>query len=117
MRRHLERLVTAAADGGIPGELLPTLEAAFGLSLERHPTSNRAIIQSLFARTPRGRELHALARDVTRALRSLQGQTIADMRFSTSGPTDHSLIIETDRVRVSLDISRSGALISSLELG
>ena len=117
MRSRVERLALAAADGAIPGDLLPTLEAALGLALDRHPTLNRAVIQSIFARTPRGRELHVIAREITRALRTLRGQTIADMRFSTTGPSDHSLVIETDRVRVSLDIGRGGATISNLELG
>ncbi len=77
--------------------------------------SNRVVLQSVFGRTPRGRARSAAVREVNVALETLRGQTLRDLRVSSAGPGGQSLSIETDRCRITLEIDRTGARITSLE--
>jgi hypothetical protein len=110
------RLASAAAEGVVPGELVPAVEAMLELVFEKGRPSNRAVLQSLFGKTPRGKQRSAAARDVNRALKTLRGQTIEQLRLS-AGPSGQSLVIETDKVRLMLELDSSGARVASLETG
>ena len=110
------RLAATAAAGAVPAELVPALETMLELLFEKGRPSNRAVLQSVFARTPRGRQQAAAARDVNTALRALRGQTLVDLRLSTS-PSSHALVIETDRCRLTLELAPHGARVSTLETG
>jgi len=112
-----ERLSSSAAAGDIPEELVVPLQTMLELLFDTGRVANRAVLQSIFARTPRGRHLSSAARDVNRALSTLRGQTLADVRLSSVGPSLQSLVIETDRCRLTLEIDRDGARIASLEAG
>ena len=46
----------------------------------------------------------------------LQGQTLADVRITTTAAR-HTLVIETDRCRLTLELTPSGAAVASLETG
>jgi len=111
------RLADAAAAGSIPDDLETPLETMLELLFSTGRVSNRAVLQSVFGRTPRGRHLSAAAREVNRALETLRGQTVADVRLSAAGPSLQSLLIETDRCRLTLEIDRDGPRIASLEAG
>jgi hypothetical protein len=110
------RLASAAAEGAVPDELVPALEAMLELLFEKGRPSNRAVLQSLFGKTPRGKQRGAAARDVNRALKTLRGQKIEQLRLS-AGPSGQSLVIETDKVRLTLELDSSGARVASLETG
>jgi hypothetical protein len=116
-RARYERLATAAAGGQVPDDLLPALETMLELLFDTGRVSNRAVSQAVFARTPRGQAQSAAAREVSRALRTLRGQTLADLRLSASGPSRHTLVLETDRCRLTLEFDRAGARVASLEAG
>jgi hypothetical protein len=79
--------------------------------------SNRAVLQSVFARTPRGQAQTAQVREVNRALEALRGQMLLQAHVSSTGPARFSISVETDRCRISLDATRDGVTVSSLELG
>ena len=79
--------------------------------------SNRALLQAIFARTPRGRQQSAALREVNRALQVLHGQTITDLRLASAGPSQQTFVIETDRCKVNLEFDRQGTRITSLETG
>jgi hypothetical protein len=110
------RLAAAASEGAVPDELLPALETMLELLFEKGKPSNRAVLQSLFGKTPRGKQRSAAARDVNRALKTLHGQTLEQVRLS-AGPSGQSLVIETDKVRLTLELDSAGARVSSLETG
>jgi hypothetical protein len=110
------RLASAAAEGAVPDELVPALEAMLELVFEKGRPSNRAVLQSLFGKTPRGKQRSAAARDVNRALKALRGQKIEQLRLN-AGPSGQSLVIETDKVRLMLELDSSGARVASLETG
>ena len=116
-RGRYSRLAEAAAAGEIPDELVAPLETMLELLFDTGRVANRAVLQSVFAKTPRGRHLSAAAREVSRALQTLRAQTLIDVRLSTGGPSLHSLVLETDRCRLTLEIDRDGARIASLEAG
>jgi hypothetical protein len=116
-RARYVRLAEAASSGEIPDDLEAPLEAMLELLFNTGRVANRAVLQSVFARTPRGRHLSAAAREVNHALQTLRGQSLAELRLSAGGPSLHSLVIETDRCRLTLEIDRDGARIASLEAG
>jgi hypothetical protein len=110
------RLAAAASEGAVPDELVPALETMLELVFEKGKPSNRAVLQSLFGKTPRGKQRSAAARDVNRALKTLHGQTLEQVRLS-AGPSGQSLVIETDKVRLTLELDSAGARVTSLETG
>jgi hypothetical protein len=111
-----ERLAAAATDGAIPAELVPSLETMLELVFEKGRPSNRGVLQAVYGKTPRGKQQTAAAREVNKALRSLRGQKLEDLRLS-AGPSRHTLVLETDRVRLTLELDSAGARVASLEAG
>jgi hypothetical protein len=109
-------LASTAAAGAVPAELVPALETMIELLFEKGRPSNRLVLQSIFAKTPRARQQSAAAREVNKALRALRGQTLDEVRLS-AGPSRHTLVIETDRCRLTLELDSSGARVGSLETG
>lgn len=116
-RARYERLAAAAADGTVPDDLVGSLETMLELLFDTGRVMNRAVLQSVWGRTARGNAQARAARDVNRALETLRDQTVAEVRLSPGGPSRHTLVIETDRCRVTLEIDRGGARIASLETG
>ena len=112
-----ERLAEAAASGSVPDDLLGALETMLELLFTRGQPGNRAVLQAIFARTPHGNRQTMAARAVNRALRSLRGQPVSEVRLSSTGPAQHTLVIETDRCRLTLELDGAGARITSLETG
>jgi hypothetical protein len=110
------RLASAAASGAVPSDLVPALETMLELLFEKGSVSNRAVLQAVFAKTPRGRRQGAAAREVNTALRALRGQILENVRLS-AGPSRHTLVLETDRCRLTLELDGAGARVASLETG
>jgi hypothetical protein len=110
------RLSEAAANGDVPDELVPALEGMLELLFDRGRPSNRAVLQSIFGKTPRGRQQSSAAREVNRALRTLSGQTLEEVRLSAA-PSRHTLVIQTDRCRLTLELDSAGARVAALETG
>jgi len=98
-------------------DLIGALQTMLELVLEAGRPVNRAILQAIFSRTPRGRQLGEAAREVNRALQALRGQTLSEFRVSPGGPSRHNIVIETDRCRLTLEIDRAGARVAALETG
>ncbi|HEX8968983.1 MAG TPA: hypothetical protein VF937_13945 [Chloroflexota bacterium] len=109
-------LAQAAESGQVPPDLLAPLQSMLQLVFEKGRPANRAVLQSIFARTPSGRLRVQAAREVNAALQSLRGQSLVSLRVSAL-PAAHTLVLETDRCRVTLELDASGARIASLEAG
>ncbi len=110
------RVAEAAASGEVPDELVPAVEAMLELLFDKGRPSNRAVLQAIFAKTPRGRQQNLAAREVNKALRTLQGQKLQNLRL-TAGPSRHTLVLETDRCKLTLELDLAGARVASLETG
>ena len=104
------------ANGEVPDELVPALETMLQLVFEKGRPSNRAVLQSIYGKTPRGKQQSAAAREVNRALRTLKGQKLELMRLS-AGPSGHTLVLETDRCKLTIELDSAGARVASLETG
>ena len=74
------------------------------------------MLQAVFARTPLGRQQSSAAREVNQALQTLRGHTLQDVRLS-AGPNRHTLVVETNHCRVTLEFDKAGARVASLEAG
>lgn len=115
-RPRFERLAAAAATHDVPDELVPALEAMLELLFDKGRPSNRAVLQAVFAKTPRGRQQRLAAREVNQALRTLRGQQLTNLRL-TASPGGHTLVLETDRCKLTLELDSAGARVASLETG
>ena len=115
-RARFEGLSVAAASGVVPDVLVPTVEAMLELVFDKGRPSNRAVLQAIFGKTPRGRQQATAAREVNQALRALRGQRLQDVRLS-AGPNRHTVVLETDRCRLTLELDSAGARVASLEAG
>jgi hypothetical protein len=110
------RLSEVAAAGEVPDELVPAVETMLELLFDRGRPSNRAVLQAIFAKTPRGRQQSAATREVNKALRTLHGQRLENLRL-TAGPSRHTLVLETDRCKLTVELDSAGARVVSLETG
>jgi hypothetical protein len=110
------RLSEVAAAGEVPDELVPAVETMLELLFDRGRPSNRVVLQAIFAKTPRGRRQSAATREVNKALRALHGQRLENLRL-TAGPSRHTLVLETDRCKLTVELDSAGARVVSLETG
>jgi len=115
-RSRYERLAAHAQDGSVPGDMVGALETMLELVLQTGGPAARQPLSTIYARTPRGRAQAAAARDVNRALAALRDQRLEDVRL-TAGPASHSLVLQTEACRVTLELDARGARITSLEAG
>jgi hypothetical protein len=113
-RARYDRLTDAVASGSIPPDLIGPLELMLDLLLQKAPTDSEPVLQSVFQRTPRGQALSSASRDVNAALRALRGQRLEHLRVSAS-PGRSSLVLETDRVRITLAVDNAGPRVESVE--
>jgi hypothetical protein len=113
-RARYARVAEAAAGGEVPDELVPAVETMLELIFEKGRPSNRAVLQAIFAKTPRGRQQNLAAREVNKALRALRGQRVENLRVM-AGPSRHTLVLETDRCKLTLELDSAGARVASLE--
>jgi hypothetical protein len=113
-RPRFEQLAAAALRGDVPDHLMASLETMLELLFDKGRPSNRAVLQAIFARTPRGRQQSVAAREVNKALRTLRGQRVENLKV-TAGPSRHTLLLETDRCKLTLELDSAGARVASLE--
>lgn len=115
-RERYARLAAAAGEGVVQADLVSALETMLELLFEKGRPSNPAILQAIFARTPRGRQRASAARDVNDALKAVRGQRLEDLRIS-AGPSRHIIVLETEACRLTLELDARGARVASLETG
>ena len=119
--RYLQ-LAEAVEAGVVPAELLFALEAMLELALQtravrrRHGPDAERTLTDLFFRTGRGTALRQSARDVTRALEVLAGQTVEKVSV-TAAPGRHTITINTDHVHLTLSVDQSGIQVDRVEVG
>jgi hypothetical protein len=119
-RERLADLVAAIDEGEVEEEDAQTLEELLELGLQSGrirahygPGGEQAAL-SLYRRLPRGAELAESAREVTAALRALEGRELGSVQLTAVGPGAFSLAIAAGEVEVSLRLDRQGARVSSV---
>jgi hypothetical protein len=121
-RERYGALSEAVETGLVPPSLLPALEAMLELALQtkairrRHGPDAERALSDLFFRTGRGAAQRQAARDVTRALEALTGQTIEKISVSAA-PGRHTISINTDRAHLTLSVDSGGVQVDRVEVG
>ena len=69
---------------------------------------------SLYRRLPRGAELTESAREVTAALRALEGRELGSVELTAVGPGAFALSLAAGELEVSLRLDRQGARVASV---
>jgi hypothetical protein len=115
-------LEQAVRIGRVPADLVKSLETMLELVLQtrrirqRHGPEGEQALSELFFRTERGAGLRQATRDVNAALEAFRGQSLEKLTLM-AGPGRHTLVINTDRARLTLKIDAGGARIENLEVG
>ncbi len=121
-RERYTALAEAVEAGVVPAELHRSLEAMLELALQtkavrrRHGPDAEKTLTDLYFRTGRGAAVREAARDVTRALSALTGQTIEKISV-TAGPGKHTISINTDRAHLTLSVDNGGVQVDRVEVG
>ena len=122
-RRAAYQSLAKAIDGGrVDGDEIALLEAFLEIGLstgrfrQRLGLASEESIRRIFERTPRGAAQRGSADDVTRALASLEGQNLENLRLTLVRPGTYRLVIETERCRVSVALAPAGAHVESVEM-
>ena len=121
-RERYAALAEAIETGLVPAAQVPALETMLELALQtkavrrRHGPDAERALSDLFFRTGRGAALRQAARDVTRALEALTGQTIEKISVN-AGPGRHTISINTDRAHLTLSVDNGGIQVDRVEVG
>ncbi|MGE3269725.1 MAG: hypothetical protein AB7P40_13320 [Chloroflexota bacterium] len=121
-RERYAALAEAVETGEIPGHLARSLETMLELALQtkavrhRHGPDAERTLSDLYFRTGRGGALRQAAREVTRALEALKGQTVEKIGV-TAAAGRHTITINTDRAHLTLSVDHSGVAVDRVEVG
>jgi|SRR5581483_1694650 len=119
-RERLAALVGAASVGEVDDEDAETLEELLELGLQSGriralygPGGEQAAL-SVYRRLPRGAALVASAREVSTALRALEGRELGSIELKAVGPGAFTLSLAAGELELSLRLDRQGARLSSV---
>ena len=119
-RDELALLIAAIEDGEVPAESEETLEQLVELGLQAGriralygPGGEQAALR-LYRRLPRGSELGASAREVSSALRALEGRELESVSVQALGPGAFSLTIAAGGTELTVRLDRQGARLASV---
>jgi hypothetical protein len=119
-RGRLADLIAAIDGGAVEGESAQALEELLELGLQTGrlralygPAGEQAALKT-YRRLPGGKELSESAREVSRALAVLAGQTLDGVSLSAVGPGAYALSIVAEGRELSVRLDRSGARINSV---
>jgi hypothetical protein len=119
-RQRLAALLASIDEGDVDGEDAETLEELLELGLQSGrirahygPGGEQAAL-SLYRRLPRGAELTESAREVTAALRALEGRELGSVELTAVGPGAFALSLAAGELEVSLRLDRQGARLAGV---
>ena len=120
MRSKLAELVSAVDDGGVDGDSAELLESVLELGLQTGrirayygPGGEQAALSTL-RKLPRGRVRSESARDVSAALKALEGAQIDAVKIAAVAPGAFTLSIEAGGFEASIRLDGNGARLTSL---
>lgn len=119
-RERLAALIAAISEGEVDGEDAETLDELLELGLQsgriraRYGPGGEQAALGLYRRLPRGAAVVESAREVTSALRALEGRELGSIELSAVGPGVFSLSLGAGELEVSLRLDRQGARVSSV---
>ena len=116
------RVRAAAETGRIEASLFDPTQSLLEVGIESgrtraiHGPHAEMAASRLYARLPRGKAYRATVDAVNEALKTLEGQELAEVSFQASGPGSCTLILDTGARRTTISIRRTGLAVSSLEI-
>jgi hypothetical protein len=119
-RARLADLIAALGEGEVDGADAMTLEELLELGLQsgriraRYGPGGEQTALSVYRRLPRGAELAESAREVTSALRALEGRELGSVELTAVGPGAFTLSLAAGEIEVSLRLDRQGARVASV---
>lgn len=119
-RERLAALIAAVSEGEVDGEDAETLDELLELGLQsgriraRYGPGGEQAALGLYRRLPRGAAVVESAREVTSALRALEGRELGSIELSAVGPGVFSLSLAAGELELSLRLDRQGARVSSV---
>lgn len=115
-------LKSAIESQEIPADLQPRLGAIVEVAL----TSGRVrrlfgpaaelSLNSLFLKTPRGREVAQSLAELNKALATLKGQTVEQISSTQRSPGAYSITLKTSGCQIVIRFEQSGVRVESLEV-
>ena len=119
-RGRLAAHIAAIDEGEVDDDDAATLEELLELGLQTGrirahygPGGEQAAL-SLYRRLPRGAELAESAREVTEALRALEGREVGAVELTAVGPGAFALSLAAGDLEISLRLDRQGARVASV---
>jgi hypothetical protein len=119
-RERLAALVGAASEGELAADDAATLEEVLELGLQSGriralygPGGEQAALM-LYRRLPRGAELVDSAREVSDALRALEGRELGAIELRAVGPGAFTLSLGAGELELHLRLDRQGARLQSV---
>jgi hypothetical protein len=119
-RGRLAELVADAGEGALSPAAASALEEILELGLTTGrlralygPEGEQAALKA-FRKLPRGAELAAGAREVTEALRALEGRRIDAVSLANAGPGAYVLSLATDGLELAIRVDRQGSRVHSV---
>jgi len=119
-RGRLAALIAAIDEGEVDDDDAATLEELLELGLQTGrirahygPGGEQAAL-SLYRKLPRGAELAESAREVTEALRALEGREVGAVELTAVGPGAFALSLAAGDLEISLRLDRQGARVASV---
>ena len=119
-RERLAALVGAATEGEVAEDEAATLEEVLELGLQSGriralygPGGEQAAL-TLYRKLPRGSGLVHSAREVTDALRALEGRALGAIELKAIGPGAFTLSVTAGELELSVRLDRQGARLSSV---
>lgn len=107
-------------------EVPPDLQLRLGAIVEVALTSGRVrrlfgpaaelSLNSLFTKTPRGREVAQSLAELNKALASLKGQTVEQIVSTQRSPGSYSMTLKTSGCQLVIRFEQSGVRVESLEV-
>jgi hypothetical protein len=119
-RERLGELVAAAEEGSVEGEAAELLESVLELGLQAGrirayygPGGEQAALSTL-RRLPRGRERAESAREVSKALQTLVGESIENVSITAVAPGVFTVSLTAGGFETSVRLDASGARLASV---
>ena len=121
-RDELAFLIAAIEEGEVPAESEETLEQLVELGLQAGriralygPGGEQAALR-LYRKLPRGSELGASAREVSKALGALAGRELESVSIQALGPGAFTLSLVAGGTELTVRLDRQGARLASVGL-
>jgi hypothetical protein len=119
-RLRLADLVAAIGDGEVDGADAESLEELLELGLQTGrlralygPGGEQAAL-SVYRKLPRGRSASQAAREVSDALKALEGRALEKVSVQAAAPGEYIVEINTDGLQLSVRLGRNGARLGSV---